>query len=271
MVYINNFMSNFTPAQLDEIFGKLSSYAKTNIRESKVKPMNPPSSLSSSVFFEQYVKHIDWKPLQNHGLEQLHNKFNLETIDQDWPGQINAYLDLLADIKLDGANILDVGCGWGRGVDALRRYYDVDVHGVDINKEFIDYARINYPNSKYFIDIDYKEYDVLLFMNSMHLIFSHKFIHSIAPGTLLIVSDFFTPDTYEEFKNMIKIEKFHCLLEKDQTEAVMKAMSRDIDTLSTRFNTIQPHIVNAYKHVQLNQLYQSEIGHSKHYKFVIQT
>ena len=56
----------------------------------------------------------------------------------------------------------------------------------------------------------------------MHLIFSHKFIHSIAPGTLLIVSDFFTPDTYEEFKNMIEIEKFDCLLEKDQTEAVMK-------------------------------------------------
>jgi Ran GTPase-activating protein (RanGAP) involved in mRNA processing and transport len=61
------------------------------------------------------------------------------------------------------------------------------------------------------------------------------------------------------------------LLEKDNTEAVMKAMTRDLDTLKTRFNSIEPHIVSTFKHVQLNRLHQFEIGHSKQYKFVIQT
>lgn len=260
-----------TQKELDEVFARLGAQADESIRESKVKPMDPVISLSHLDFFEQYVKNVSWKPLQNHGLEQLHNNFNLKTIDQDWPGQINAYLDLLTDINLDGGKVLDVGCGWGRGVDVLQRYYNIDVDGVDINKDFIEYAKTNYPNNNYFTDVDLKDYNILLFMDSMHVMFSQKLFHSIAPGTLIVVSDFFTADTYHEFKNMIEVEKFDCLFEKDNTEAVMKAMSRDIDTLKTRFNSIEPHIVSAFKHVQLNRLHQFEIGHSKQYKFVIQT
>jgi 2-polyprenyl-3-methyl-5-hydroxy-6-metoxy-1,4-benzoquinol methylase len=269
----NPIMNELTQKELDEVFARLGAQAEDNIRESKVKPMDPVLNLSHPDFFEQYVKNVNWKPLQNHGLEQLHNKFNLETNDQDWPGQINSYLDLLVDINLDGAKILDVGCGWGRGVDVLRRYYNIKVHGIDNNKEFIEYARTNYPNNHYFTsgNTELKDYNILLFMDSMHVMFEPKLFHSIAPDTLLVVSDFFTPDTYEQFKNMIEVEKFTCLLEKDNTEAVMKAMTRDLDTLKTRFNSIEPHIVSTFKHVQLNRLHQFEIGHSKQYKFVIQT
>ena len=267
----NPIMNELTQKELDEVFARLGAQAEDNIRESKVKPMDPVLNLSHPDFFEQYVKNVNWKPLQNHGLEQLHNKFNLETNDQDWPGQINAYLDLLVDINLDGAKILDVGSGWGRGVDVLKRYYNVEVDGVDINKDFVKYAKTNYPNNNYFTSAELKDYNILLFMDSTHVMFEPKLFHSIAPDTLLVVSDFFTPDTYEQFKNMINIEKFNCLLEKDNTEAVMKAMTRDLDTLKTRFNSIEPHIVSTFKHVQLNRLHQFEIGHSKQYKFVIQT
>ena len=45
--------------------------------------------------------------------------------------------------------------------------------------------------------------------------FSHKFINSIAQGTLLVVSDFFSMIAFEEFKNMIQIERFECVLEKE--------------------------------------------------------
>ena len=58
---------------------------------------------------------------------------------------------------------------------------------------------------------------------------------------------------------------------KRTTDAVMKAIVRDIDTLKARFKHIDKHIVNAYKHIQLNTLHQFKIGHSKQYKFVIQT
>ena len=227
-------MNELTLEQKEKLFADITATADTSIRESKIQLTDPMLNLSDMEFFNKYVKDIRWYPLQNHGLEEFHTPFHLETADQDFPGQVNAYLDLLHEIPTTPAKILDVGCGWGRGVDIT-------------------------------------DYNVLLFMDSMHLMFSHKFINSIAQGTLLVVSDFFTPDTLEEFKNMIQIEKFECVLEKDQTDAVMKAMIRDIDTLKSRFKRIDKHIVNAYKHIQLNTLHQFKIGHTKQYKFVIKT
>ena len=264
-------MNELTLEQKEKLFADITATADTAIRESKIQLSDPMLNLSDMEFFNKYVKDVRWHPLQNHGLEELHTPFHLETADQDFPGQVNAYLDLLHEIPTTPAKILDVGCGWGRGVDILRRYYKVDVHGIDIQKPFIDYANKTYPSNKYFTDVDITDYNILLFMDSMHLMFSHKFINSIAQGTLLVVSDFFTPDTLEEFKNMIQIEKFECVLEKDQTDAVMKAMIRDIDTLKSRFKHIDKHIVNAYKHIQLNTLHQFKIGHTKQYKFVIKT
>jgi SAM-dependent methyltransferase len=44
--------------------------------------------------------------------------------------------------------VLDVGCGPGHLTEYLRRL-DVDVSGIDVVPEFIDYARTSYPDSHY--------------------------------------------------------------------------------------------------------------------------
>lgn len=60
---------------------------------------------------------------------------------------------------LDGASLLDVGCGFGDLYGYLVDHYQgVDYTGIDINPRYIEQARQIYPDAK-FATVDFAEYE----------------------------------------------------------------------------------------------------------------
>ena len=86
--------------------------------------------------------------MQNHGLND--SNIELKAEDMDWPMQVRAYLNLIKDIDISAKTIVDMGCGWGRGVDIISKYYDnANITGIDNEAQCIQYARQHYPNRRY--------------------------------------------------------------------------------------------------------------------------
>ena len=97
--------SKLTQKQQDELFATLQSATKKtqDIRAEKTKLNNPAINLSNDELFNDHVKWLDWKPLQNHGLYDSSITLNKE--DMDWPMQIKAYLNLLKDVDIENKTI----------------------------------------------------------------------------------------------------------------------------------------------------------------------
>ena len=137
-----------TKKDQDKIFAKLTSASKETIdvRAEKTKLNNPQINLSNNELFESHVRNIAWKPMQNHGLND--SSIELYAEDQDWPMQVKAYLNLVKDEDLSAKRIVDIGCGWGRGVHTIAKYHKANITGIDNEGQCIEYARQNYPQQR---------------------------------------------------------------------------------------------------------------------------
>lgn len=73
-----------------------------------------------------------------------------------------------AEIDFNSKKVLDIGCGFGEfGRFLLRRYKDVEYTGIDIEPEFIDAAKKEVPDGKFFVSDFMKDnldgqYDVVI-------------------------------------------------------------------------------------------------------------
>ena len=72
-----------TKKDRDKIFAKLTSASRETIelRGEKTKLNNPAINLSNNELFEDHVRNIAWKPMQNHGLND--SSIELYAEDQD--------------------------------------------------------------------------------------------------------------------------------------------------------------------------------------------
>jgi len=50
-----------------------------------------------------------------------------------------------------GSLVIDFGCGPGRMVERITKYFGEAVHGIDISEYAIDYARNQFPDSRFFV------------------------------------------------------------------------------------------------------------------------
>jgi alkylated DNA repair protein alkB family protein 8 len=97
--------------------------------------------------------------------------FNLTRKKEIWPELIK----LATEVK-DGDKILDLGCGNGRLIEALKNK-KIDYLGIDNSEELIKLAQINYPNNKFLVS------DILNLENVKE-ISSDKFDHIFCLATL---------------------------------------------------------------------------------------
>ena len=256
----------------DELFAKLqSSSQKTmDIRAEKTKLNNPPINLSNDELFDHHVAFQDWKPLQNHGLNDSSIELNAE--DMDWPMQVRSYLNLVKDVDIQGKKIVDMGCGWGRGVHAIAKYRKANITGVDNNPQCIEYARQNYPQQRFLQDdklCDYDGdhvYDYIISVCSAHLLFETGFFDKRYKGTILI-SDFFDRTSVNEFKNAV-LKNYRIEEEIDQTQQTVSAMEYDLATIDARFKDIVPQeSINIFRDIQQSRLHLFRMGANKQYKY----
>ena len=254
----------------DELFAKLqSSSQKTmDIRAEKTKLNNPPINLSNDELFDHHVAFQDWRPLQNHGLNDSSIELNAE--DMDWPMQVRSYLNLVKDVDIQGKKIVDMGCGWGRGVDTIAKYHDASVTGIDNNLRYVQYARTHYPHRR-FLCADHieHEYDIVISNCSAHLLMEGDFFDN--KYSTVILTDFFTRTSINEFKDKL-LSKGHCKIvnEVDLSQQTIEAMQYDIATIDDRFKDISQHSRNVFKDIAHSRLHQFRMGANRQYKYIIQ-
>jgi len=235
-------------------------------------------NLSDSEFFYFFVKNQKWSPFQNHGI--LVNNV-LEKKYEDWPCQINAYLNLLEEINTKNKQILDLGCGWGRGTSILNNYYKCNIIGIDYNYDFITYAKNKFKNTKYILDdflktnLNNDSFDIILSNCSNHFFYNKKIYYQNLKNILkkegvIIITDIFnnlSKDVFEKnlLEHNFKIEKIE-----DLTKITTDAMEYDVNTIEDRFKkTINLDCINAFKMIQEHRLYLFKKQLNFQFKYLI--
>ena len=264
-------ITTLSQRQQAEIFAKLTSANQEvkDIRATKTKLNNPPINLSNNELFEDHVKDIAWRPMQNHGLND--SNIDLKAEDMDWPMQVRAYLNLVKDIDLGAKKIVDMGCGWGRGVDVISKYNDnANITGIDNEAQCIEYARQHYPNRRFLQagQLD-DEYDIILSLCSAHLLFETGFFDKKYNSTI-VVSDFFDRTSINQFKDTVE-KNYTIQLEEDQTQQTVSAMEYDIATIDGRFNNLRvpQESINVFRDIQQSRLHQFRSGGQRQYKYIL--
>jgi SAM-dependent methyltransferase len=116
----------------------------------------------------EYVISFFDKHLQLHGDRP-------EAVRWSAPGQLMHYRSMLDIGPLDGARILDFGCGKGDFLDFLaKRGLNVDYTGCDINANLISLAKKKYPAGRFMVfDIDrdvlHEEFDYIFLCGVFNL------------------------------------------------------------------------------------------------------
>lgn len=234
---------------------------------------DPKHNLSDYEFFFFYVKHENWFPMQNHGLYT-------NIINNDWSHQINSYLNLFKDIDYKNKKILDLGSGWGRGVDVIYNNISNQVMGSDINYDFIKYSKDKY-NKDYilddFLNTSFKNnsFDIIVSNCSLHFFYNKDVFFMnikdiLKQDGMLIVSDFF--DNYRAiiFEECLKKNQFKVMLKEDLSIDTIKAMEYDINTLNDRFSDkVSLQSINAFIEIQKHRLYYFNKNDNKQYKYII--
>ena len=264
-------ITTLSQRQQAEIFAKLTSANQEvkDIRATKTKLNNPPINLSNNELFEDHVRDLAWRPMQNHGLND--SNIELKAEDMDWPMQVRAYLNLIKDIDISAKTIVDMGCGWGRGVDIISKYYDnANITGIDNEAQCIQYARQHYPNRRYLQAGQLDDaYDIILSMCSAHLLFETGFFDKKYNSTI-IVSDFFDRTSFNQFKDAVE-KNYTIELEEDQTKQTISAMEYDIATIDGRFKNLRvpQESINVFRDIQQSRLHQFRSGGQRQYKYVL--
>lgn len=105
----------------------------------------------------------DYVPLMNHGFCNGTDLIDMCEDDLLFKYQLNTYAHLIETFKIDTNNkvILDLGCGYGRGIDFLRRKYNFKkTYGLDLFAHHTAIAKIIHPKNE-FITIDARNINLL--------------------------------------------------------------------------------------------------------------
>ena len=125
-------MSELTSTEKEKLFQLFtdnSSISQKMIREGKLSEVTPIINFSDTDFLEKYVRNEPWLPFTNHGIELMSPPFAYMIDDIKYLYQNNLYCDLLRGVQIDNKKFLDVGCGFGRGVNVIKNYFGADIDG----------------------------------------------------------------------------------------------------------------------------------------------
>jgi len=156
-----------------------------------------------------------WSPLLNHGYKNLDSQpvFNYDEEDRKWSNQLNLYTHLFEVLKkfnLDfkKLNLLDIGCGFGKGAASLKKYYMFnEVIGLDYNLDLINHAKIKFKDVTYIhgsatdLPFEDKSIDIIVNIESLHHYkhtpYYYKEVYRVLKqGGYLLMSDIYGGDQY---------------------------------------------------------------------------
>ena len=210
----------------------------------------------------------NWQPFLNHGYKNLDNSelINYDSIDSKWANQINLYTHLIEHCKKYFNNyynldVLDIGCGFGYGIQALEKYYKFNsLQGLDYNSNFIKLASEKNlkENIKYTqgdaMKLPFKDnhVDIITNIESLH---NYKFSHSfykeayrvLKPNGYLLCTDPFIP-----YKDDLQAEDyfnragFYMADKINITPMVINACKDDIQNFPKKHEGMDPNKIKYF-------------------------
>ncbi len=147
------------------------------------------------------------------------------------------YTHLFEYVSPENKDVLEVGCGFGRGCNFIKNQYNVkSITGCDINDNLLKIAKKHFPLIKFVngnavkLDLLNKVFDVVLTVETLLYWDCHKdsfksFASTVRPGgSLLIASDMRRSDT--TLDNNFREQGLRLVDEKDITKNVLLAIER---------------------------------------------
>ncbi|MEA1871291.1 MAG: class I SAM-dependent methyltransferase [Candidatus Bipolaricaulota bacterium] len=128
---------------------------------------------------------------------------------KDYQAEVESLLPLIREHLQSGGNrLLDVACGTGKHIEYLKEHFGVE--GLDISEELLEIARVRNPTTAFHLGdmIDFNlgcRFDVItcLFSSIGYVKTLDNLTRTIgcmvrhlAPGGLLLIEPWFTPDTW---------------------------------------------------------------------------
>lgn len=174
----------------------------------------------------------------NHGFLPLYD--NIKSYNCMQKNQANLYAHLLDGIDSRGMSILDISCGRGGGVRAIKDLYDFDkVMGCDYNDSLINFCIKKHPGIDFdvadAINLPYSDssVDVIINVEASHAYSDvTKFYKEVArvlkPGGIFLYAD--VNEMVDAIKNVSSL--FDVEKSEDITNFVYESCKQDISNLS---------------------------------------
>jgi len=136
-------------------------------------PLNPALLKQYNNLFEQIDIKNDWVRFYNHGYGGK-PLLDYDKKDLKFKNRANLYAHLFEGVETKDKDLLDIGCGLGRGCNLLRKHFPLkSITGIDININHVSFAKKNFKDIN-FIQCDAenlnslnKKYDIVINVESL--------------------------------------------------------------------------------------------------------
>lgn len=205
--------------------------------------------------FEQIDTKNDWIRFYNHGYGGK-PLLDYDKKDLKFKNRGNLYAHLFEGIDVKNKNLIDIGCGLGRGCNLLKKHFPLkSITGIDININHVMFAKKNFKGIK-FLQCDAEElntltdkYDIAINVESLCYYYDkenfYRGLYSILNkgGTALITTPIVT-NKLEFVDQMFTNNGFKIVEKKDITGRVRDGLIEDSINFKNVFQKVNEDWIN---------------------------
>lgn len=204
---------------------------------------------------------------------------NIMKEDLEYSAYISMYMYLLDNINTSNLKILDISCGLGGSTNIYDKYFNFkEIHGIDINTNFINFCKQNNKNINYHVmmaeqlEYDNDSFDIITNVDSSFVyknrtIFLKECKRVLKEDGVFIYADYFNNNKEE---SLLK-ELYKNVMIFDITENIALASKNLLNDINNmKLSDQQKNILISWANDNYST-YQSNTGYKKYICFNVDT
>lgn len=231
-------------------------------------PINNESLKKYNEVFEQIDIKNDWVRFYNHGYGGK-PLLDYDKRDLKFKNRANLYAHLFEGVDVKDKDLIDIGCGLGRGCNLLKKHYPLkSITGIDININHVMFAKKNFKGIEFLqcdaenLDTLKKRYDIAINVESLcYYLDKESFytgLHTILNkgGKALITTPIIT-NMLDFVDQMFVKNGFKIVNRKDITNSVRDALIEDSINYKSIFRKVNVEWIDEVRNrlIQIEQAY----------------